>query len=56
MRLWTLAQMRMTRKFLLLHNLETLGFKRAFLGVGIQLSYRIGKAGGSSTSWLGLSP
>ena len=36
MRLWTLAQMRMTRKFLLLHNLETLGFKRAFLGVGIQ--------------------
>ena len=37
MRLWKLARMRMTRRFLLLHNLETLAFKRAFLGVGIQL-------------------
>ena len=36
MRLWKLAQMRMTRKSLWLHNPKTLAFERAFVGVGIQ--------------------
>lgn len=36
MRLWKLVRMRMTRRSLSLHNLETLAFERAFLGVGIQ--------------------
>lgn len=36
MRLWKLARMRMTRRFILLHNLVILAFERALLGVGIQ--------------------
>ena len=36
MRLWKLARMRMTRRFILLHNLEIFAFERALLGVGIK--------------------
>ena len=56
MRLWKLARMRMTRRFILLHNLVILAFERALLGLEYSAAFRMGNAGGLSTSWLGLSP
>ena len=44
MRLWKLARMRMTRRSILLHNLDMLAFERALLGGGIQCCLSFSKS------------